>query len=70
MTQSKKSNTKDTSKDQPKDTENSMSVAELKLRDKIVEEAKKIALLKNSSAFDLVQATKELLRFEDSQKTA
>ena len=70
MTQSKKSNTKDTQKDQPKDTENSMSVAELKLRNKIVEEAKKIALLKNSSAFDLVQATKELLRFEDSQKTA
>lgn len=70
MTQDEKSNTKNNSKDQSRGTKAKVTIQEQKLRDKIVEEAKKIALLKTSSASGLVEATKELLRYEDSQKTA
>lgn len=68
MTQNKSKN-ETKSKDQKKNNVD-MTVAESNVRNEIVEEAKKIALHKTSSAYDLIQKTRELLQIEDMQKKA
>lgn len=48
----------------------SISQAEASLRKEIINEAKKIANQQTSSAYDLVEKTKELLRLESEKKQA
>lgn len=45
-----------------------LTQAEIELRDKIVHQAKRIARMETSSAFDLIQETKELLKLESELK--
>lgn len=56
------------SKTTNKNTKKELTVREIELRDKIVDQAKRIARMETSSAFDLIQETKELLKLESELK--
>lgn len=64
MTQSKSSTSKDTNKTQKNNTQSDLSKAEMDLRDEIVKEAKALANQETSSAFGIIQKTRELLKIE------
>lgn len=68
MTQKESSKNNDSKDNQKNNGQISLSKAEKDLINEIVLEAKKIAKQETSSAYGLIQKTRELLKIEDMQK--